>query len=75
MRLCTPVLAKPLILLGHVSIQVTLDSYASVLDELMLHNVRLILEKFVTKTERHEMKDCSATNELLQDAIWRGREN
>ncbi len=32
-------------LLGHSSIQVTLDSYATVMDDLMLINVRMIREK------------------------------
>jgi len=37
---------------GHSSIQVTLDSYASVMDELMMNNVRMIREKFVAKDDR-----------------------
>jgi integrase len=32
-------------LLGHSSIQITLDSYATVIDELMLNNVRALKEK------------------------------
>ena len=32
-------------LLGHSSIQITLDSYATVIDELMLSNVRDLKEK------------------------------
>ena len=36
-------------LLGHSSIQVTLDSYATVLDELMINNVNMLRTKFVNK--------------------------
>ena len=36
-------------LLGHSSIQVTLDSYATVLDELMLNNVNMLRLKFRSK--------------------------
>lgn len=32
-------------LLGHSSIQITLDSYATVIDELMINNVRALKEK------------------------------
>ena len=32
-------------LLGHSSIQITLDSYATVIDELMISNVRSLKEK------------------------------
>jgi integrase len=35
-------------LLGHASIQVTLDAYASVADELMMKNVKDLKEKLST---------------------------
>lgn len=55
-------------LLGHASIQVTLDSYASVMDELMLNNVKMIREKFVGKNDKfelYELKNNSANQELI----------
>jgi len=36
-------------LLGHASIQVTLDSYASVMDELMLNNVKMMRKRFKSR--------------------------
>jgi len=57
-------------LLGHASIQVTLDSYASVMDELMLNNVKMIREKFVAKNDKFELfelKDNSANKGLIKD--------
>lgn len=57
-------------LLGHSSIQVTLDSYASVMDELMMNNVRMIREKFVTEDDQfqmYELKENSAKNKLLKE--------
>lgn len=36
-------------LLGHSSIQITLDSYATVIDELMLNNVRALKEKLSSR--------------------------
>jgi integrase len=65
-------------LLGHASIQVTLDSYASVMDELMLNNVRMIRKKFVTKNdnfEMYELKNNSAKTEILEDFDEREKEN
>lgn len=46
-------------LLGHASIQVTLDSYASVMDELMLNNVKMIREKFVSKNDKFKLLELS----------------
>ena len=40
-------------LLGHSSIQITLDSYATVIDELMINNVRALKEKLSS----HEQRD------------------
>ena len=65
-------------LLGHASIQVTLDSYASVMDELMMNNVRMIREKFVSKNDRfeiYELKDNLAVNDILREFIWREKKN
>ncbi len=33
-------------ILGHSSVQITLDSYATVVDELMMNNVKMIKGKF-----------------------------
>jgi len=63
---------------GHSSIQVTLDSYASVMDELMMNNVRMIREKFVAKDDRfeiYELKRNSAINEIVKEFNWREKEN
>jgi len=65
-------------LLGHASIQVTLDSYASVMDELMMNNVRMIREKFVSKNDRLEidnLNDNSATTDILQSYLLKKNEN
>jgi len=43
-------------LLGHSSIQVTLDSYASVMDELMLNNVKMIRKKYGNKINASNSK-------------------
>lgn len=55
-------------LLGYSSIQVTLDSYASVMDELMLNNVRMIREKFVTDKGRFQitgLNDATAVHDII----------
>ena len=39
-------------LLGHSSIQITLDSYATVIDELMISNVRALKEKLSNDEKR-----------------------
>jgi len=49
-------------LLGHSSIQITLDSYATVIDELMISNVRDLKEKL---SGANQMDDNNSTeNEL-----------
>ena len=49
-------------LLGHSSIQITLDSYATVIDELMINNVRALKEKLSIQEKR---KDAGvASNEM-----------
>ncbi len=56
-------------LLGHSSIQVTLDSYTSVMDELMLNNVKMMREKFVAKADKYvinELTDISASKDLAK---------
>jgi len=46
-------------LLGHSSIQITLDSYATVIDELMISNVRVLKEKLPNQ----EQEDDSITSD------------
>ena len=43
-------------LLGHSSIQITLDSYATVIDELMIKNVRDLKEKLSDKKQMDDGK-------------------
>jgi len=65
-------------LLGHSSIQVTLDSYASVMDELMMNNVRMIREKFVSEDDEfqmYELKNNCATDEILKNFEHRECDN
>ncbi len=65
-------------LLSHSSIQVTLDSYASVMDELMQNNVRMIREKFVAEDDQfqmYELKNNSAINKIVKDFNWREKGN
>jgi len=65
-------------LLGHASIQVTLDSYASVMDELMMNNVRMIREKFVAESDQYmitELKGNSANDKLLNDFNFKEKKN
>ncbi len=55
-------------LLGHASVQVTLDSYGAFNDQLMMSQVSMIREKLVAKDERfeiYEMKDNSASKDLV----------
>ena len=49
-------------LLGHSSIQITLDSYATVIDELMINNVRALKEKLSIQEKRED--DGVASNEM-----------
>lgn len=58
-------------ILGHASIQVTLDSYATVIDSLMLQNVRDLKSK-LAKGERYRYasstkKKSNAKNSLMDD--------
>ncbi len=65
-------------LLGHSSIQVTPDSYAFMMDKLMLNNVRMIREKFVAKNDHfeiYELKENSAVDRVLQVLKLREKEN
>lgn len=57
-------------ILGHASIQVTLDSYATVIDELMLSNVRDLKDKLSSSKERFTITEYkgnqNAKDELIQ---------
>jgi integrase len=52
-------------ILGHASIQVTLDSYASVVDELMLRNVKDLKEKLNPPKERFIITEVTDINDVL----------
>jgi len=65
-------------LLGHASLQVTLDSYGTYNDQLMISQVSMIREKLVSKDERfeiYELKSNSAINEIVKEFNWREKEN
>lgn len=65
-------------LLGHASVQVTLDSYGTFHDQLMLSNVSMVRQKLEAKddrVERNELKDNSAINGLLEDIKRMGNKN
>ena len=56
-------------ILGHNSIKVTLDSYGTIIDELMLRNVKELKEKLSSKkqqeTNAYINKKSNAHDELL----------
>jgi integrase len=56
-------------ILGHASVQVTLDSYASVVDELLLRNVKDLKEKLNPTKERFEIKEITASSVLHDDLV------
>jgi len=65
-------------LLGHASLQVTLDSYGTYNDQLMISQVSMIREKLVAKDERfelYELSNVSAVNEIVQSFNYREKEN
>ncbi len=59
-------------LLGHSSIQITLDSYATVIDSLMLQNVRDLKSKLSASTQRliitESKGESTAQDELVDKA-------
>jgi hypothetical protein len=59
-------------ILGHNSIKVTLDSYGTIIDELMLRNVKELKEKLSPKTQQGNETDhnslSSAEKELINMA-------
>lgn len=52
-------------LLGHASLQVTLDSYGTFHDQLMLSNVHMIREKLISKTDEFEMYELETAQQSL----------
>jgi len=52
-------------ILGHASIQVTLDSYASVVDELMLRNVKDLKDKLNPNKDRFIITEVTDINDIL----------
>jgi hypothetical protein len=58
-------------ILGHNSIRTTLDSYRTIIDELMLRNVKELKEKLTNKKNAPEMPhlyiDSNAQEQLLAE--------
>jgi integrase len=58
-------------ILGHNSIKVTLDSYGTIIDELMLRNVKELKEKLTNKKNAQEIAhlfvDSNAQEQLLSE--------
>jgi hypothetical protein len=57
-------------ILGHNSIKVTLDSYGTIIDELMLRSVKDLKGKLTTKTERSSSERYEAGKNAQQDLIY-----
>jgi len=63
-------------LLGHASVQVTLDSYGTFHDQLMISNVSMVREKLVAKDNRFELHELeTAQKEIIKDFNIRILEN
>jgi len=55
-------------ILGHASIQVTLDSYVTYHDQFVISNINMIRKKLVAKNEKFEIKELIvAQDELVQN--------
>jgi integrase len=52
-------------ILGHASVQVTLDSYATVIDELMLKNVKDLKDKLTPPQERFIITELTELPSIL----------
>jgi integrase len=56
-------------ILGHASVQVTLDSYASVVDELLLRNVKDLKEKLNPAKEKFIIKEITESTTVHNDLV------
>jgi integrase len=56
-------------ILGHNSIKVTLDSYGTIIDELMLSNVKELKEKLTTKKERFVKTENQGISNAQEELI------
>ncbi len=56
-------------ILGHASIQVTLDSYATVIDEMMIRSVRDLKKKLSPAKEQFEISELKRYGEAKDDLI------
>ena len=56
-------------ILGHASIQVTLDSYATVIDELMIRSVRDLKDKLSPSKERFIITELKGKDDAQEELI------
>ncbi len=61
-------------ILGHNSIKVTLDSYGTIIDELMLRNVKELKEKLSSKKDASEISKLSIDDSAQADLIKKAGE-
>jgi len=55
-------------ILGHASVQVTLDFYGTFHDQFVISNINMIRKKLVAKNEKFEIKELIvAQDELVQN--------
>ena len=61
-------------ILGHNSIKVTLDSYGTIIDELMLRNVKELKEKLAIKKDSPSQPESAFDRSAQEDLIKKARE-
>lgn len=60
----------------HASVLVTLDSYGTYHDQLVISNINMIREKLVAKNKRFELRELiHAQDELVQNFIGKNHRN
>jgi len=59
---------------GHNSIKVTLDSYGTIIDELMLRNVKELKEKLAIKKDSPAQPESAFDRSAQEDLIKKARE-
>jgi superfamily I DNA/RNA helicase len=56
-------------ILGHNSIKVTLDSYGTIIDELMIRNVKELKEKLSSKKDKIIISEFKESNSAQRDLL------
>jgi len=56
---------------GHNSIKVTLDSYGTIIDELMLRNVKELKEKLTSKHQQGTDSDKDSQSKVHHDLLFK----